>query len=233
MKHLSRLRHIVLLWVGVMAIAGTQSLKAQFDEAPRNFWTIDFSVGAGFKNSPDIFATSRYSTEELRHAKGESSGCPLSITFGWDRRLFSNFYFGIHFGYKYNYEKASGDLYRWRSSYRYERWEKDKHIDANLNYHLLILPIEFGYNHSYSHKYGMGAYISIIPGYCMAASASGQIGSHDDVGINNPGFCLDSAIGLRYYIQHVYLGVSYHYGINAPQKQIDGMGVLGSVGYRF
>lgn len=245
MKNSSRFRFFALLWIGFSALACSQPIMAQFDEAPRNFWVIDFSVGGNLVSSPNVVTNKdKSSYYDVRDFTGDS-GPQLGLTFGLNRRLFGNFYAGIHLGYKYYHTPGNISIYHRglvSNDFKY-----DKTIEMSVDNHLLALPIEIGYNHTYSHKYGLNVYLSIIPGYCVKGSANssdknymGQNvsgkhvyeswGDYMDV---NPGFCVDTALGLRYFIQHFYIGASFHYGINNAQKQLSEMGLLGSIGYRF
>lgn len=220
MKHLFNIRLFAVLWVGLIAVLNSTPIKAQFDEPSRNQWIIDLSYGfAGSASDPEISMEQSYN--ELRSANNEGLSS-FSISFGVNHRLFKNMYAGVRLGYKYYGNKT--DVSYWHShTYEYET--------ATAGYHTVMLPIEFGYNHTYNHKNGLNLYISAIPQFPFSAGMGAPLSWKCD--LKKPAFGLEAAAGLRYFIRHVYIGFSYHKGINYYQKQMGESFVEGSIGYRF
>ena len=224
MKQLFNIRLFAILWVGLIAVLNCTPIKAQFDEPSRNQWMIDVSYG--FLGKPSFNYVDRYGDSNLLN--GYSKFSSISLTLGVNHRLFNNIYAGAHIGFKLSKYTMYSPIFR--------------NADIDQSYGLIILPVEIGYNHTYNHKNGLNIYASAIIGYCVHYGAIDPEDKHhwkayfDDSwhsAVNSPKICLDTAIGLRYFIKHFYIGGAYHFAIGDNQKQVEGDHIEASIGFRF
>lgn len=223
-KQLFNCRVLAIICIGVMTLVFSKPSMAQFDEPSRNQWVIDFSYGFTGDSDGKIFRSDDCPSYYSNVSGSTYDFSSISISFGLNRRLFHNFYAGARIGYKYY---SNGGSVSWYQNRRYDS------EDIHAKHHLLIVPIEFGYNHTFSHKNGLNIYISAIPGFDCAAGVSAKMGHRSYFATDKPGLCIDTAAGLRYYIRHIYLGLAYHYGVNDAQKIMGKNSIEASIGYRF
>lgn len=231
MKQSIILRLSAILWVWLICMCGSLPTMAQFDEPSRNQWFVDFSYGFGDPIAPD-FNYHDKSTDDKLTDNGEAHNVTkIGLSFGINRRLFHNFYAGVRIGYKYSeYEVTNIEILSKTGKY-----SKREYLNAKLNYHVLNLPIEIGYNHTLTHRSGLNIYASAQPGYCVAYNMSDRSDykAKKNISFSNPGLCLDCSAGLRYFIRHVSIGLAYHHPLNDAQKTVGSETIEFSLGYRF
>lgn len=250
MKQSFNLRLLAILWVWLLGFCVSTPVKAQFDEPSRNQWFVDASFGFldGLNNAvPEIsYHNKSYDIDHISGFDYLSSVFKFGLSFGLNRRLFHNFYAGVRIGYRYSeYKVQSGHIYYYHRYGQHNYPEEMSVYDLKMHYHLLNLPIEIGYNHTYSNRSGLNVYISFQPGCRISSSCSMMLDDEkygpkpdsnfkiEDLGYSKPGLCLDSAAGLRYFIRHVSIGAAYHYPLNYNQKCVGNELLEASLGYRF
>lgn len=231
MRKLIDLRLFAILWVWLMGLCGSTPIMAQFDEPSRNQWIIDVAYGFGGPVTVPELSYDGYSVETLRDDYDSSTmSKALSISFGVNHRLFHNFYAGVRIGYKYYNYGVSVSIDNKNS------WHLDKYGEVNLNFHMATLPIEIGYNHTYSSKNGFNIYVAATPGYCFSSGVSNRSGEGvfgRYFSMSNPDLCIDGSVGLRYFFNHVYAGFAGHFPITESQKHVSGNTYELSLGCKF
>lgn len=228
MRHLINLRLSAILWVWLLGLCVSPPIMAQFDEPSRNQWFIDASIGFGNAATvPELSYNSSY--ENFSRFDQAHDVLKFGLSFGVNHRLFHNFYAGVRLGYKYSEYKTHGDVY-------HKHPVLGDYFDITLKFHVLNLPMEFGYNHTFTNRSGLNIYAAVQPGYCIGSGCGyGRIrnAKAHNFSVSNPGFCLDGAAGLRYFIRHVSIGAAYHYPLNKGQKNLGREVCEISLGYRF
>lgn len=229
MKQLFNLRLSAILWIWLIGLSVSLPVKAQFDEPSRNQWFVDASFGLGDANMPELSYDEFIGGETFSGFTDADMVYKFGLSFGLNRRLFHNFYAGARLGYKYAEYQSYGRVSR-------RNYGSTEYFNIKLTHHVLNLPIEFGYNHTYSHRSGLNIYASVQPGFSVGGGCT--YGSERNVraknfSFSNPGLCLDCSAGLRYFIRHVSIGAAYHYPLNDAQKTVGSEKIEFSLGYRF
>lgn len=231
MRKLIALRLFAILWVWLIGLCGSTPIMAQFDSEPmRNQWFVDLSYGfAGKASDISLYHSSSSHVRPMLVPRYSDKVSTISASFGINHRLFHNFYAGVRIGYKYINVPIEGDiLYSNNSTER---------LEIDVNYHTAILPIEIGYNQTFIRKNGLNVYVALIPSVIFSYSPS-EHNIKDSFYASPDVLSLDTAFGLRYFINRFCIGAAYHYPINDPingdnQKRIGSQTIEASVGYRF